>query len=239
MISFAASYGKSALLNLCSIRPETMKEYAKDSGKYAMSALFHFPPNPFPSIVLISAIFMTITTVTRPLKGKFPGFKDGIILLGTWSGHHAMLQVQMREELKKTVNLLSKQLDRTEDQLSRWDQIETGNRGKIEGLNRASSEVNDVVNEFKGITENLSKIIGIQREVSQEYVNFAHRMESGSGDALESLRNHQEKMQAIGEGLDKRIKLIQKHQEVQSKNIALMNELLETINLAEAKRKKG
>lgn len=226
MMSFALFCGRSIAYSFCSLSPEMVKEYAKDSGKYALSSLLSFPPNLFPLIVLISAIFTTISTVGQFLQGNILDVKQWVLVVGVWSGHHAMMKVQMKEELKKTVNLLSQQLDRTEQQLHQWDKVTRQEEGKLEGMQDITKEIGGITKEFKEISETFSNIIGIQRKISQEYAALAFKMEEGSEQVLVCLREHQEKMKEIEVGLDKRLQLIQEHQRVQLRNIELLQELI-------------
>lgn len=229
MISVAFSYGASTLSHLFLGSPSDVKEYLKDSGKYALSSLVSFPPDPLPLIVLVSAIFTTMATIGSFLRGNFLVIREWVLLVGAWSGHHAMMKVLLREELKKVVNLLSEQLDRTAEQLNRWDKVAQEEEGKVEGLRDVSIEIGAMTKEFQGISETFSKMIALQRGISQEYVQLAHQMEEGRGHAIELLQEHKRKMEEIEKGVESRLALIQKHQETQLKNIQLMRELFAKI----------
>ncbi|MCB1114899.1 MAG: hypothetical protein KDK71_00390 [Chlamydiia bacterium] len=216
--------------------PLSMKQYAQDSVVYSSKSLFSFPPNPFPAIVLISAIYTTVVSVGQSFWGNgLLNGKNWILLIGTWCGHHAMLKNRMRAELEKMVEKLRVQLGRLEEQLKRWETITKEEEGKVEGMQKASETLKSVQSEFKEVVGLYSTTIRLQQKVSQEYLQLMVEIDGEEKTAESILTRHLEQIKQIEKGLDKRLELIKEHQAVQFKNIATMRELLGKIK----KQKKG
>lgn len=203
---------------------ERIERYGRNSVKHAFYSLCAFPPDPFPLIVLVSAIFSTLLVCSNLLQGKIK-VRNWIVLIGTWSGHHAMVENRIRKELKETVKNLIVQLDRAEKQLGKWDEVIEGESEKLKQLQDASKNLQETSEALTGVLQEFKIQVDLQKELCQDYLRLILKMDEGSRQAQEALGKHQINAEKISEILARQIRELKEIHQEQLKTVELQKKL--------------
>lgn len=171
--------GSSALSWVVGIRPNDIVDYGKESVSYAVWSLVALPPDPFPLFVLLAAIFSSVMAISKFAQGKGLRMREWVLVVGTWGGHHAMMENRVRKALKKTVELLAEKLDKTEKQLARWEKIMEEEDGKVEKMQDAAGMLSGTSLELQKALEVFKQEIAVQKELCRDYLKLALMMDEG------------------------------------------------------------